>query len=426
MAYDGSLIPRSASEQLADLARHFRVVIVNGPRQAGKTTLLELYRQAHGGEYRSLDSAPTLATAEADPDSFVRVADRPLIIDEVQLGGDRLVRAIKQVVDSDSAPGRFILSGSTRFQTVPRISESLAGRAVFVDLWPLSLGERTGTTSGSFLERVFDDFAELVGERSSWSRDDYLHAVCAGGYPEVVGLDSPRLRRSWFNAYIRTVTSRDIRELGHVHDARTLARLLGLVAARSGSLLVAEDLARGLGVSAPTVRAYLSYLETVFLSATVPAWSTNLTSRITKTPKVFTTDAGLAANLLRVTEESLRRPGNPALGGLVETFAYTELVKAQARTGDAFDLYHYRDRDGREIDFVCEGPDGLIVAIEVKASVSPSTDADRHLRWLRDKVGDRFAAGVVLYLGDRSYSLGERILLLPLSVLWDHAALPGP
>lgn len=191
-------------------------------------------------------------------------------------------------------------------------------------------------------------------------------------------------------------------------------------------LLVAEDLARGLGVSAPTVRAYLSYLETVFLCATVPAWSTNLTSRITKTPKIFTTDAGLAANLLRVTAESLRRPGNPALGGLVETFAYTELVKAQARTGDAFDLYHYRDRDGREIDFVCEGPDGLIVAIEVKASVSPSTDADRHLRWLRDKVGDRFAAGVVLYLGDRSYSLGERILLLPLSVLWNHAALPGP
>lgn len=142
--------------------------------------------------------------------------------------------------------------------------------------------------SGSFLERVFDDFAELVGERSSWSRDDYLHAVCAGGYPEVVGLDSPRLRRSWFNAYIRTVTSRDIRELGHVH-------------------------------------AYLSYLETVFLSATVPTWSTNLTSRITKTPKIFTTDAGLAANLLRVTEESLRRPGNPALGGLVETFAFTEL-----------------------------------------------------------------------------------------------------
>ncbi|WP_240759773.1 ATP-binding protein [Phytoactinopolyspora endophytica] len=287
------------------------------------------------------------------------------------------------------------------------------------------MAERTGNIRSNFLDHVFGEVDDLLGPRSSWSRDDYLRLICQGSYPEIMPITSARLRRSWFNAYVRTVTSRDVREFAQLRDVRALVRLLGLVAARSGGLLVLDDLAHGLGTSIHSVRTYLSYLEMVFLTATVPAWSTNLTSRITKTAKVFMTDTGLAAHLLRVTEESLRRPGHAALGGLVETLVYTELMKAQARTGDAFDIYHLRDRDGREIDFLCEGPDGMVVAIEVKASASPRQDADRHLRWLRDKIGDRFAAGIVLYLGQHTYSLGDRIQLLPVSALWDHAELPS-
>lgn len=418
------LVPRAASEQLRDLTGSFRVVVVNGPRQAGKTTLLRLFQHAHGGEYRSLDESATLATAEADPESFVRVAERPLIIDEVQYGGDRLLRAVKQHVDSSRAAGQFILSGSTRFLTVPTLSESLAGRAVFVDLWPLSLAERTGRSDSTFIDRLFTDPGSLVGATSTWEKDDYLRVSIEGGYPEAVSTVTTRARRSWFNGYVRTVTSRDIREFAEVSQARSLDRLLTLLAGRSGGLLVWEDLARGLGVPASSVRTYFSYLETVFLTLTVPAWSGNFTSRITKTPKVFLTDIGLTAHLLRVTAETLRRPGHPALGGLVETLVYTELLKTRARTEDAFDISHLRDRDGREIDFVCEGPDGRVVALEVKASLSPRPDSDRHLRWLRDRLGDRFAAGVVLYLGPHSYSLGDRMLLLPLSALWGHGALP--
>lgn len=418
------LIPRAASDQLSDLVSTFRIVIVNGPRQAGKTTLLQLFQRTYGGEYRSLDAAETLATADRDPESFVRVGDRPLIIDEVQYGGDRLVRAVKQAVDADRRPGQFILSGSTRFLTVPTLSESLAGRAVFVDLWPLSLPERTGRGDAGFLEQVFTGPTSLVGPVSRWTRDDYLRLICEGGYPEVISIESPQLRRTWFNGYVRTVTSRDVQQFAHIQNIRTLDRLLALVAARSGSTLVVDDLARGLGVSAHGVRTHLSYLETVFLSTTVPTWSTNFTSRITKSPKLFLTDAGLAAHLLRATPEALRRPGHRALGGLVETFVHAELLKARARTSDAFEISHFRDRDGREIDFVCEGPDGLVVAIEVKASASPRSDADKHLRWMRSKLGERFAAGVVLYLGQQSYSFGDRILLLPVSAMWDHAQLP--
>jgi predicted AAA+ superfamily ATPase len=155
----------------------------------------------------------------------------------------------------------------------------------------------------------------------------------------------------------------------------------------------------------------------------VPAWSTSLTSRITKTPKAFITDSGLAAHLIRATPEALREPGHPALGGLVETFVFTELLKLRAQTSDGFDLYHYRDRDGREIDFICEMPDGRIVAIEVKASASPSRQDSRHLAWLRDKLGDRFVAGVVLHLGRHTLSYGDRITACPVSVLWNHSAL---
>lgn len=418
------LIPRAASDQLTELAGRFRIAIVNGPRQAGKTTLLRLHQHVRGGEYRSLDVASTLATAEADPDSFVRVGERPLIIDEVQHGGDRLLRAIKEVVDSSRDPGQFILSGSTRFLTVPTLSESLAGRAVFVDLWPLSMAERTGHAGAVFLDRIFTEPTSLVGPTSSWTRDAYLSLASEGGYPEAASIPSLRERRSWFTGYVRMVTSRDVREFAHVSDPRTLSRLLALIAARSGSLLVWEDVARGLGVSSHSARTYFSYLETVFLASSVPAWSTNLTSRVTRTPKAFLTDVGLATHLLRVTPDTLRRPGHPALGGLMETLVYTELLKAQARTGDAFDISHFRDRDGREVDFVCEGPDGLVVAIEVKASASPRPDADRHLRWLRDKLGDRFAAGVVLYLGEHCYSIGNRMLLLPISALWGHATSP--
>lgn len=417
------LLPRSAADQLRESVTDFRTVIVNGPRQAGKTTLLEMYQQADGGTYRSLDEEEQLAAALADPATYVQADDRPLIIDEVQRGGDRLVVAIKRAVDQSRAPGQFILSGSSRFLTVPTLSESLAGRSVFVDLWPFSMTERTGADE-CFVDRAFGEPGRLVGSRSSWRRVDYLDVICAGSFPEVLLTRSATARRRWFNGYLRTVVSRDIGAFADVQHVQALPRLLGLIAARAGSIFVLSDIGRSLGTTHDTVRSYESYLETVFLSAPVPAWSTNATSRLTKTPKVFLTDAGLHAHLIRATPQALRPPGHPALGGLVETFVFTELVKLRGLTGDGFDIYHYRDRDGREIDFICETVDRLVVAIEVKATASPTVDDARHLTWLRDRVGSRFVAGFVLHLGEFCLSYGDRIFSLPVSALWGHATLP--
>lgn len=418
------LVPRLAERELCDLVGAFRVVVVNGPRQAGKTTLLRSVQRHHGGELRSLDDPIVLQAALDDPTTFAAYGERPLIIDEVQRGGDALVRAVKYAVDRDDRPGQFVLSGSTRFLTVPTLSESLAGRAIFVDLWPFAMAERV-RDDGHICDMLFDDPKKtLLAPPSVWDRDAYLDLFCAGGFPEAVRIGSERLRRSWFDGYLRTVTTRDIREFAHVSQAGLLEDLLGLVASRAGGGLVLADLARPVGLAQPTVRSYLSYLETVFLLATVPVWSTNLTSKIAKTPKGYVTDAGIHAHLLKITPEAVGHPGHPALGGLVETFAFTELTRLQGAAEVDFNVRHLRDRDGREIDFILEGADGRVVGVEVKASVSPGADDARNLRWLQQRIGEKFAAGVVLYLGKTSLSLGDNIYALPISALWGHRPLP--
>jgi uncharacterized protein len=416
------LVPRMAQGLLDELASALRIVIVNGPRQSGKTTMLRQYQRAHGGSYRTLDNRQDQESAVADPVAFASDGPVPRLIDEVHRGGDWLVRAIKMAVDEDPRPGQFILSGSSRFLTVPTLSESLAGRAVFIDLWPLSVVERTGG-SADFLARLFQEPFPLAAEESAWTRDDYVRAICDGGFPEVLPLTNPVARRAWYDGYLTTVINRDIADFAEIGKARAIPRLLGLVAARSGSPLVVTDVARSADLDRVTGRNYLTYLDTVFLTVEVPPWSTNLTSRLSKTPKVFLTDSGLAAHLLGVSAADLRRVGHPEMGNLVETFVLTELMKLKTVSQVPVTIWQLRERDGREVDFILEGPGGSVVGIEVKATTSPGSDAARHLYWLKERLGDRFTAGIVLHLGSRSSSFGDRIQALPVSALWGHAPL---
>lgn len=420
------LVPRMAQGLLDELVGALRVVIVNGPRQSGKTTMLKQYQGIHGGSYRTLDNRQDQEAAVADPVAFAQQGARPRLIDEVHRGGDWLVRAIKIAVDTDRSPGQFILSGSSRFLTVPTLSESLAGRAAFLDLWPLSVAERTGGGSG-FLPWLFDmsmGGARFAAQESSWTREDYIQVVIDGGFPEVLPHTSALVRRAWYDGYLTTVINRDISEFAEIGKASAIPRLLALLAARTGSSLVVADLARSADLDRLTTRNYLTYLDTVFLTVEVAPWSTNLTKRLSKTPKVFVTDSGLAAHLLGVSASDLQRVGHPSLGGLLETFVLTELLKLRTVSSVPVSIWQLREGQDREIDFVLEGPGGAIVGIEVKATTSPGTDTARHLRWLKEKVGERFKAGIVLHLGSRASSFGDGILALPVSALWDHAILP--
>lgn len=415
-----SLVPRLAEDRLARLVAAFRVVIVNGPRQSGKTTLLTRYQQAHGGEFHSLDAPGTREIALSDPMTFAATGPVPRIIDEVQRGGDPLVLAVKHVVDRDSARGQFILSGSTRFLTVPTLSESLAGRAAFLDLWPFVTAERVGAPA-DFGDLVFAGPSAFLGAgRSAWRREDYLELICAGGFPEVVAQRDRESRRDWFEGYLRTVVQRDIGSFADIQHGEVVPRLLALLAARAGSTAALSDLAQAVELNQRTVRSYLTYLDTVFLLGRATAWGANLSAKAAKTPKAYITDSGLAAHLLDVDERALSKLGHPALGGLVETFVYSELVRLLAVSDTGVSIRYLRERDGREVDFILEKRNGQVVGIEVKASATVGGADFRHLTWLRDRLGERFAGGYVVHLGAETGSFGDRLAVVPLSAMWHH------
>lgn len=284
-----------------------------------------------------------------------------------------------------------MLSGSTRFLTVPTLSESLAGRAVFVDVWPFAVAERLGAP-GDFCERLFagrESFGDA--ESSPWGRADYLDLFCAGGYPEVQDIARAAPRRAWFDGYLSTVVLRDVANFAQIQHGDLVPRLLGMLAARAGGQTVLSDLATALQLNHATVRNYLRYLDTVFLTGQVPPWSTNLNTRLVKTPKVYPTDSGLAAHLLQVDLDALAAPGHPTTGTLTETFVFAELTRLLAAGDLGASMYFYRDRDGREVDFVLERRNGEVVGIEVKAASTVGPDDFRHLRWLAERVGERFA-----------------------------------
>jgi hypothetical protein len=286
-------------------------------------------------------------------------------------------------------------------------------------------GGAHGRPDGLF-SRLFDASGSgIAGHESGWTRDDYIRVICEGGFPEVLALTSAVVRRAWYDGYLTTVINRDISEFAEIGRASAIPRLLGLVAARSGSPLVVADLARSADLDRTTTRNYLTYLDTVFLTAEVAPWSTNLTKRLSKTPKVFMTDSGLAAHLLGVTAPDLQRVGHPALGSLLKTFVLTELLKLRTVSQVPVGVWQLREGEDREIDSVLEGPGGAVVGIEVKATTSPGADTARHLRWFKEKIGDRFQAGIVFHLGSRPSSFGDDIRAVPVFALWGHAAQGG-
>jgi uncharacterized protein len=401
-----------------------RVVIVHGPRQAGKTTLSRLV-MPHA-RWVSLDSQSVLDACLADPVGFLEAYPKPLVIDEFQRGGDPLVRAIKLEVDRDRSRGQYLLTGSSRFLTVTTISESLAGRAQIVDLWPYAQGEADELDPGAdtLLGRLYDDRSTIARQLPGPAVDrvEYFSRVCRGGYPEANELDAAA-RGRWFQSYLRTIIGRDVPEVARTRHLGELPRVMGAVAARAGQEMVVEHLARETGVQRQLLsRNYLPLLETIYLTTSLPAWSRNFTSRAVKHPKLYVADPGLAAHMLGVDARGLSDPTSAARGPLIETFAVNELIRQVSVLDEpAVSLHHFRTRDQIEVDVVAEASDGRVVAFEIKAARSIAPRAFRGLRHLRERIdsaGGRFVAGVVLYLGDDALPAGDRLAALPLSHLW--------
>lgn len=410
-------IERALRSRVLGALENVRVVALMGPRQSGKSTLAQvLVDEIPAARYVTLDNLSVRTEAQRDPHGFV--ADRPglLAIDEVQRVPELLL-AIKSEVDRDDRPGRFLVTGSSQLSANRGVTETLAGRIVRFELWPLSQGELAGTQE-HFVDAVFRR-EHPAAPPSGLTKRDYLGRAVAGGYPEALRLDGVH-RDDWFDSYVETVIEREAPAISASPRTAELPRLVRLVAARHGGVLNVADLARDAGLAERSVHRYLEILEAVFLIRRIPAWTANLSGRETRAPKIYLTDPGLAAHLRGMDLATLATPelALGADGPVVEGFVLCELLRQLSWSVSRPSLMHFRDRNRTEVDIVLENRRRQLVGIEVKSAADVGARDVRPLEDLRDRLGDRFVAGIVLYCGRDELRLGDRIRGLPISSLW--------
>lgn len=402
-------LERMISQALADT----RVVVVNGARQAGKSTLIHhLVRDRPDVRELQLDRPNHLTAARLDPVAFVD-HDGLLVIDEIQRAPG-LILPIKARVDADNRPGQYLITGSARVLGLRALPDALVGRSETVELWPFSQGEIDGAPD-RFVDTVFAEKSELT-TAATLSRRDYLDRILRGGFSEAVERTGRR-RARFFESYASDLLDRDVTQLGEIQRRDSLTRLLSILADRTASPLSLEGIANGLAISKNTVERYIALFEEVFLVKRIPVWTNSATTRASRQRKLVFVDSGLCAHLAGLSFERLNRDPAKA-GSLVESFVVSELMRQLSWSDEFARLYHYRTRDGDEVDAVIEHHDGRVVGIAVKASGSVSPDDLRHLRHLRAKAGDDFHLGVLLYAGTEILPLGDRMIAAPIDTLW--------
>ena len=406
-------ITRHVQRRIATALSDTRVVLVIGPRQAGKTTLARLYANS-SRPYLTLDDPATLAAARADPSGFVRGLSSA-VIDEVQRAPDLLL-AIKESVDKDQAPGRFLLTGSTNLMALPIVADSLAGRLEVITLLPFAQAELVGT-KGDLLERLFDGDG-LPAVTRPVVGDALMERVLKGGYPEALRRTSDSRRQAWLEDYVALILDRDVREIANIDQLDRMPRLLDVLAAHAGQLVNHSSYGAALGLTAPTAQKYAGILERLFLTRLVPPWSSNAVSRLTKTPKLHFLDTGLLA-ALRDTNVARLQKDRTAYGPLLENFVVSEVLKLTTWSDRRLRISHFRTKEQDEVDLVIEDRRGRVIGIEVKASATVRPQDLRGLRQLQEAVGDKFVHGLVLHDHDRITPFDERLHAGPVSLLWE-------
>jgi len=409
------IVERFSAHTIATALADTPVVMVIGPRQCGKTTLVRQFA-SENRDYVTLDDDTVLDAARSDPTGFVRGFDR-VAIDEVQRAPE-LLRAIKRSVDSDRRPGRFLLTGSANILTLPQVSESLAGRMETVSLMPISRAEVAGKKP-SFLSKAF--MGKLVkpapAARPALIGDDLVHAVLIGGYPEMLLRDSPRRRQTWARDYIKAIVQRDVRDIAEVGRLDQLPQLLQVLAHYSSQLTNFTQIGGQLGIDDKTTRRYIGIFEQLFLVSRVSPWYRNQLNRLVKTPKLHFLDSGLLASMLGLTAEHIQKDRS-IFGPLLETFIFSEILKQASWSDENYSLHHYRDKDQDEVDIVIEDEHGAMVGIEVKASATVISSDFKGIRKVANACGDHLKLGIVLYDGAQIVPFGDRLFAVPVSSLF--------
>lgn len=400
---------RYLDQKLRESLEESPVVLINGARQTGKSTLVQtLLNKTH--VYYTLDDYTILSAIKSDPYNFLVSQKTPIILDEIQRAPEAFI-ALKRIVDERRDPGRFVLTGSANILMLPKLADSLAGRMEILTLWPLSSAEIfegssllvSDLLSGAFLEFVppmLDDY-------------DHIQNILTGGYPEVVRRPTPSKRNNWFKGYIQTLLTRDVQDLSGIERIAQLPILLNILAARAGGLLNVSELSRSSQIPLTTLNRYLKIFEMLYLTVYLQPWHSNIGKRFVKSPKMYLSDVGLLSFLLGMSEEHiLQRPD--LWGHIFENFIVMEFIKHQSWSNIRFNVYHYRTENNEEIDLIIETDQGNMLAIEVKASKTIDKRSLKAIKNLQAALPHKIIKGFVIYNGDKVIPLAQDIWALPL------------
>lgn len=412
------MIKRKMTKKLLKALNNFRIVMLNGPRQSGKTTLVKQIADDKQMSYITLDEPDMLEFAQSDPENFLNYyAKEPLVIDEIQFAPE-LIAYLKIRVDESNKKGQFLLTGSADFMHMHQITESLAGRMVRYKLLPLANAEIHGK-SINIIGKLFQNDSAQVHHKKSLKK--VIDAIIQGGYPEILSINQ-EFRNDWFSSYIESRIQKDIQELKRISLSKLhkIKSLLQLLATYDSQILNYNTIAKKLQISNKTVLSYVELLESMYIIKTVPSYHVNTSLRVIKSPKIHFIDTGLACHLLNVNAQKLFIKKDSLYGGLIENFVFSELYKQSTYCQSRVEIYHFRDLRKKEVDFVLENSEGGIIGIEVKAKATITKKDLKGMLELAKEAKENFINGIIFYGGNKTKPIsidGQLFYCIPLAVL---------